>query len=289
MINVLITGSNGQLGNEIKLLSDKYSNVNFLFHDVDTLDITNIEALRALYTKEKPKFIVNCAAYTAVDKAETEIEKAYLINEKASQNLAVVSNEFSTKIIHVSTDYVFDGTKCSPYTETDPTNPVSVYGKSKLDGEKHFDGNKNALIIRTSWLYSTFGGNFVKTMIRLGAEKAELKVICDQVGTPTNAADLASTILQIIQLSIANESAFVAGIYHYSNEGACSWFDFASEIMSQCGLNCNVIPVETFEYPTPTKRPAYSVLNKAKIKKTFGIQIPWWKTSLIKCIDRMGK
>ena len=256
MINVLITGSNGQLGNEIRLQSDKFSSIHFLFHDVDTLDITNIAALRTFYTENKPQFIINCAAYTAVDKAETDIEKAYLINEKASQNIAIVSNEFSTKIIHVSTDYVFDGTNYSPYVESDPTNAVSVYGKSKLAGEKHLEGNKNAIIIRTSWLYSTFGGNFVKTMMRLGAEKNKLKVICDQVGTPTNAADLASAILNILQLTVANESAFVSGVYHFSNEGACSWFDFASEIMQQCELSCKVIPVETFEYPTPTQRPA---------------------------------
>jgi dTDP-4-dehydrorhamnose reductase len=287
MVNVLVTGSNGQLGNEIRLQTDKISGVNFLFHDVDTLDITDVAALKALFIEHKPDFIINCAAYTAVDKAETDIDKAYLINETACENIALVANEFSTKIIHVSTDYVFDGTNFTPYKETDLTNPTSVYGKSKLAGEKCFDNNLNALIIRTSWLYSNFGNNFVKTMFKLGSERTEIKVICDQVGTPTNAADLATAILQIVQLTIKSEKAFVSGVYHFSNEGACSWYDFASEVMLQFGLKCRVIPVETHEYPTPTKRPAYSVLNKSKIKSTFGIQIPWWKDSLTVCINRL--
>jgi dTDP-4-dehydrorhamnose reductase len=286
MSKILVTGSNGQLGNELRLLSVFLPDHEFLFHDVDTLDITSEKALENFFRANKPDFVVNCAAYTAVDKAESELDKAYLINDKAVENLAKLAGS-NTKIIHVSTDYVFDGLKGVPYIEKDTTNPVSAYGKSKLAGEKHLDENSNAMIIRTAWLYSSFGANFVKTMIRLGKEKTEIKVVADQVGTPTYAADLAKAIMQILKVSVEDKSAFVPGIYHFANEGACSWFDLASEIMQQVGLNCKVIPIETREYPTPATRPPYSVFNKSKIKTTFGIEIPWWKESLKNCLAVM--
>ena len=286
MSKILITGSNGQLGNELRLLSVFLPDQSFMFHDVDTLDITSENALLNFFRANKPDFVINCAAYTAVDKAESESEseKAYLINSKAIENLANACAEFNSKIIHVSTDYVFDGTKAVPYVETDLTNPISVYGKSKLAGESFLISTPNAIIIRTAWLYSSFGANFVKTMIRLGKEKSEIKVVADQIGTPTYAADLAKAIIRILKLTLEDKNAFVPGIYLYANEGACSWYDFASEIMEQTGLKCKILPIETYEYPTPAKRPAYSVFNKNKIKKTFGIEIPWWKDGLKNCL-----
>jgi dTDP-4-dehydrorhamnose reductase len=229
--------------------------------------------------------IVNCAAYTAVDKAESEVEKAFLINDSAVENIAKIASKFSCKIIHISTDYVFDGFGNKPYEEGDLTNPISIYGKSKLAGEQHVIMLPNAMIIRTAWLYSTFGNNFVKTMIRLGKEKKEIKVVFDQIGSPTYAADLAQVIIEILKLN--NTGYFKPGIYHFSNEGACSWFDLASEIMFESALNCKVVPIETHDYPTPVKRPAFSVFNKAKIKKTFNISIPWWKDSLKICLEKM--
>jgi dTDP-4-dehydrorhamnose reductase len=286
---ILVTGSNGQLGSEINKLASTLPQFNFLFHDVDTLDITDLKSLTNFFEKHNPNYIVNCAAYTAVDKAETDIEKAYLINDKAVENLAKVSTQFNARIIHGSTDYVFDGINHRPYIETDPTNPVSVYGKSKLAGEKHLENMENAIIIRTAWLYSSFGNNFAKTVIRLGKEKKDLRMICDQVGTPTYAADLADAIGKILKRSSENINGFVPGIYHFSNEGACSWYDFASEIISQCNLSCKVFPIATKDYPTPARRPSYSVFNKSKIKGTFGIEIPWWKESLKICLGLISK
>ena len=288
MSKILVTGSNGQLGNELRLLSVFLPTHEFLFHDVETLDISNENALSNFFRANKPDFLINCAAYTAVDKAESDSDKAFLINSKAVENLAKVSTEFNTKIIHVSTDYVFDGIKGIPYIETDLPNPISVYGKSKLAGESFLISNPNAIIVRTAWLYSSFGANFMKTMIRLGKEKNEIRVVADQIGTPTYAGDLAKAIIQILKLSLEKESAFVPGIYHFANEGACSWYDFASEIMEQSGLSCKIIPIETYEYPSPAKRPIYSVFNKNKIKKTFAIEIPWWKEGLKNCLALMN-
>lgn len=281
-MKILVTGSNGQLGNEIKELSSSYSGLDFIFHDVDTLDITDLSALKKLFEVEKPSFVLNCAAYTTVDKAESEFDKALLINGNAVSNLAEAAKISNAKIIHISTDYVFDGTSNIPYKESDPVNPVSAYGKSKLAGEKSLDGNPNALIIRTAWLYSSYGNNFLKTMIRLGKERSQLNVVFDQVGSPTYAADLAKAILDIV---IAEK--FVPGVYHYSNEGVCSWFDFAHEIMKLQSFSCKVLPVESHEFPTPTKRPAFSVLNKNKIKNTFGVVVPYWKDSLIECLRKI--
>lgn len=283
MIQVLVTGANGQLGNEFRILA-KDSNLSFIFTDVAELDITNSSAISLFLTQNKIDYIINCAAYTAVDKAETDIELATLINSKAPELLAIESKKRNIKFIHVSTDYVFDGKNYKPYIETDIVSPQSVYGNTKLQGELNaLRENSNTIIIRTSWLYSSFGNNFVKTMIRLGNEKDSLGVIFDQVGTPTYAKDLAQTILTIIS------SDFIPGIYHYSNEGACSWFDFAKEIHDLTKINCNVNPIETKDYPTPASRPHYSILNKSKIKNTYNIQIPHWKESLKKCIEKLEK
>jgi dTDP-4-dehydrorhamnose reductase len=231
--------------------------------------------------------IINCAAYTAVDKAETDIENADIENRKAVKKLALISKELNIKLIHISTDYVFDGKNFKPYCEEFQTNPQGIYGKTKLDGENEMrDINpKNSIIIRTSWVYSSFRNNFVKTMLRLGKEKEFLGVIFDQVGTPTYARDLAKAILDIIP-QIKNKKV---EIYNYSNEGVLSWYDFAKEIMRMAKLNCKVNPIETFQYPTPAKRPHYSLLNKSKIKSTFNVEIPYWKDSLDECLIKLGE
>jgi len=281
MLNVLITGSRGQVGSEIKQLSSNYS-YNFLFTDKNELDVTNKIYIFNFFDKNNINIIINCAAYTAVDKAEEEQELVNKINNKAVKYLAQVAKEKNIKLIHISTDYVFDGTNFRPYIETDIANPDSVYGKTKLDGEKALleINPKKSIIIRTSWLYSSFGNNFVKTMLKLGKTKNSLGVVFDQVGTPTYAKDLAKTILDILP-KIANESV---EIYHYSNEGAVSWYDFAKEIMRMRKTECAINPIETKDYPTPAKRPYYSLLNKAKIKEKFNIDIPFWKDSLRKCL-----
>ena len=282
--NILVTGSNGQLGSEIKELSKNYS-YNFFFTDRNNIDITSKDNIKAFCQTNNINVIINCAAYTAVDKAESDVENADLVNRKAVKKLALVSEELNIKLIHISTDYVFDGKNFKPYCEEFQTNPQGVYGKTKLDGENEMrDINpKNSIIIRTSWVYSSFGNNFVKTMLRLGKEKKELGVIFDQVGTPTYARDLALTILDIIP-QINNDKV---EIYNYSNEGVLSWYDFAKEIMKMAKLNCKINPIETFQYPTPAKRPHFSLLNKNKIKSTFNIEIPYWKDSLDECLKIM--
>ena len=284
--NILVTGSNGQLGSEIKELSKNYS-YNFFFTDRNNIDITSKDNIKAFCQTNNINVIINCAAYTAVDKAESDVENADLVNRKAVKKLALVSEELNIKLIHISTDYVFDGKNFKPYCEEFQTNPQGVYGKTKLDGENEMrDINpKNSIIIRTSWVYSSFGNNFVKTMLRLGKEKKELGVIFDQVGTPTYARDLALTILDIIP-QINNDKV---EIYNYSNEGVLSWYDFAKEIMKMAKLNCKINPIETFEYPTPAKRPHYSLLNKSKMKSAFNIEIPYWKDSLDECLKIMGE
>lgn len=284
--NILVTGSNGQLGSEIKELSKNYS-YNFFFTDRNNIDITSKDNIKAFCQTNNINAIINCAAYTAVDKAESDIENADLVNRKAVKKLALVSQELDIKLIHVSTDYVFDGKNFKPYKEEFQTNPQGVYGKTKFDGENEMrDINpKNSIIIRTSWVYSSFGNNFVKTMLRLGKEKESLGVIFDQVGTPTYARDLAKTILDIIP-QINNEKV---EIYNYSNEGVLSWYDFAKEIMKMAKLNCNINPIETFQYPTPAIRPHFSLLNKSKIKSAFNIEIPYWKNSLDECLKTMGE
>ena len=279
--NILITGVDGQVGNELRLLATNYQ-YNFFFANRVDLDICNEEALKLYIETHKITTIINTAAYTAVDKAEGEEELANKINHLAVKNLAKLSLEKNIKLIHISTDYVFDGENFKPYIETDRTNPNGVYGKTKLNGEiamQEINPN-NSIIIRTSWVYSSFGNNFVKTMLRLGKEKDTLGVIFDQIGTPTYARDLAKAILDIVPQIDNNK----VEIYHYSNEGVLSWYDFAQEIMDIKQLHCRVNPIETKEYPTPAKRPHYSLLNKAKIKNNFNITIPNWKDSLRECL-----
>lgn len=279
---VLVTGTNGQLGQSIKSIANKYPTIQFIYTDYYEMDITNLESCTNAFSKYKPQFCINTAAYTAVDKAESEPEKAHLINVVGAENVAKVCKEFDTILVHISTDFIFDGASKIPYLESDFPNPQSVYGQTKLEGEiaiqniweKHF-------IIRTSWVYSQFGTNFMKTMLRLASERNSLSVVNDQIGTPTNAVDLAQALLTIIQSPITHHpSPITFGIYNFSNEGVCSWYDFAKEIFLQKRIEINLKPIPTEAYPTAAKRPAYSVLDKTKIKKVFGIQIKDWKESL---------
>ncbi len=287
-MKILVTGAYGQLGNEINCLTDKYPDWQFFFTDVDSLDITSERALEDWFQNNKPDYVINCAAYTAVDKAESDVETAEKVNELAPKLLGKYSKKWGTKLIHISTDYVFDGEAFTPYSEEDKVNPKSVYGETKLRGEKNcLEENPETLIIRTSWLYSAFGNNFVKTMLRLGKERGQLNVVFDQTGTPTYAADLANSILSIIEISEKDFKKFVPGIYHYSNEGVASWYDFAKAIFEISGVSCNVNPVLSDQFPTAAKRPNYSVLNKFKIKNVFGITIPYWRDSLKICVERL--
>jgi dTDP-4-dehydrorhamnose reductase len=286
MSNILVTGSRGQLGSEIRALSSSY-NHNFFFTNREEVDITVKEAIEVFVDKNRIDTIINCSAYTAVDKAETEQDLADSINHKAVTYLAQIAKDKSIKLIHISTDYLFNGENFRPYIETDGSSPTGIYGKTKLEGEKALEriNPKNSIIIRTSWVYSSFGANFVKTMLRLGKEREVLGVIFDQVGTPTYARDLAKVILEILP-QVKNQEV---EIYHYSNEGVLSWYDFAKEIMRMAKLNCEINPIETKEYPTPAKRPHYSLLNKSKIKEKFKIIIPYWKDSLDECLKEMGE
>ena len=284
-MNILITGCNGQLGNELQLLEKNYSEHTFFNTDVHELDITNAEAIDKFVSSNNIDIIINCAAYTAVDKAESNKELCQVLNADAPAYLAKAISKRNGWMIQVSTDYVFDGTKNTPYVETDSPCPNSVYGSTKLDGEKAVEqACKNTMIIRTAWLYSSFGNNFVKTMMRLGKEKDELNVIFDQIGTPTYARDLAIAIMTAV------EKGIVPGIYHFSNEGVISWYDFTKAIHRLSGINsCHVRPIHTEEYPTAATRPHYSVLDKTKIKKTYGIEIPYWEDSLAECINILNK
>ncbi|MBC8005345.1 MAG: dTDP-4-dehydrorhamnose reductase [Verrucomicrobia bacterium] len=285
MTKILITGANGQLGSEIRKSASLYPGFSYLFTDVNELDITDPLAVEKMLTEEKPQWLINCAAYTAVDKAETDEETAWIINAVAPAILSEKTKAVGCRFVQVSTDYVFDGKNYRPYVEDDEVCPTSVYGKTKLEGELiSMTNNPLSLVIRTSWLYSSFGSNFVKSMIRLGMERDQLNVIFDQVGTPTYAGDLALAIMEIIRKTDSESHDFVPGIYHYSNEGVCSWYDFAIAIHQVYGIHCEVNAIESKEYPSPVARPPYSVLNKSKIKSIFGIQIPYWRSSLEKCI-----
>jgi len=286
MTNILVTGSNGQVGSELQALSPAYE-YNFYFTDRDSLDITDKSAVEEFVKNNEITTIINAAAYTAVDKAEDDKESADRVNHLATKYLAEIAKEQGCKLIHISTDYVFDGKNYKPYNEDDVTSPNGVYGATKLAGEKAMQNvnPKDSIIIRTSWVYSSYGANFVKTMLRLGKERDTLGVIFDQVGTPTYARDLARTILDILP-RITNEDV---AIYHYSNEGVLSWYDFAKEIMRMAKIECVINPIETKEYPTPATRPHYSLLNKAKIKKDFSITIPYWKDSLDNCLKVLGE
>ncbi|MGQ7869263.1 dTDP-4-dehydrorhamnose reductase [Sunxiuqinia sp. sy24] len=290
MVKILVTGAEGQLGSAIKAQAADLKDFQFLFTDIQELDLTNQAAVSLFVDTEEPDYIINCAAYTAVDIAEKEADLARLINTKVPAYLGRMGKKHQAKVIHVSTDYVFDGTSYTPYTENDLVNPESVYGKSKLNGEiALLKEAPSSMVIRTSWLYSSYGKNFLKTMVKLGEERDELRVVSDQVGTPTYAGDLAQVILTIISKTENKLCDWKPGIYHYSNEGVCSWYDFAKAIHELAGITCYVHPIATEEYPTPAVRPSYSVLNKSKIKRIFGIQIPYWRDSLKKCIIELKK
>jgi dTDP-4-dehydrorhamnose reductase len=285
MAGILITGAKGQLGSELNDLSKQYYGYDFTFTDIDDLDISNPESTREYINNLKPDWIVNCAAYNLVDKAESEPETALLINSLSVKNIAEAISGSDCRFIHVSTDYVYGGNSCVPYSEDFVPDPQSAYGRSKLAGEKHALVHPASMIIRTSWLYSSYGNNFVKTMLRLGAEKDTLKVVFDQTGTPTYAADLADAIMKVISGVIRNQHTFKAGIYNYSNEGVCTWFDFATEIITQKGLNCAVVPVLSKDFHQAARRPSYSVMDKTRIKENFNLKIPHWRSSLIKCLS----
>lgn len=285
MNKILVTGANGQLGNELRQLTEKYKNFNFLFTDVEELDITDLPAIDSFVETNKVDLIINAAAYTNVDKAEEDYDTALLINATAVGHLTKIATKYNIPLIHISTDYVFDGKNYIPYTEADKTNPLSAYGKTKLLGEKEALKHDKSLIIRTSWLYSSFGNNFVKTILRL-SDKPEIKVVFDQIGTPTYAADLAFAILQIAKQILSNNDAKY-GIYHYSNEGVCSWYDFAQMIIQLTQKSTKIIAVRSDMFPRPAPRPSYSVLDKAKIKQQFGIEIPFWLDSLKKCLQKL--
>lgn len=287
-MNILVTGSNGQLGSEIKDIIANYKYFSFFFMDLPDLDICNSNQLDAFFKDKKINIVINCAAYTAVDKAEHNSEIANKVNSEGVSNLIKALGKVNGKLIHISTDYVFDGYNSQPYLESDPVNPIGVYGETKRAGELAvLNSNLDALVIRTSWLYSSFGNNFTKTMLRLGGEKESLNVICDQLGTPTYAKNLAKTCLEILSGQRSSNISEKGKLYHYSNEGVASWYDFAISIMELAELNCKVKPIQTKDYPTLAKRPQYSVLNKTKIKEDFKIEIPYWRDSLKKCINKL--
>ncbi|MDR1745891.1 MAG: dTDP-4-dehydrorhamnose reductase [Tannerella sp.] len=281
--SILVTGANGQLGNAVRKLASGWEHCVFYFTDIDTLDLCNKGQIHDFLKSNPVEYILNCASYTAVEKAEEDREICMSINRDAVQNIGEIASVQGIKVIHISTDYVFDGNASHPYCENDRTNPLSVYGESKLAGENALLAVcPDSVIIRTAWLYSEFGNNFVKTMLRLGNERETISVVSDQTGSPTYAGDLAMAILTIV-----NHTSFVPGIYHYTNEGTCSWYDFAVKIMTLAGLKCLVQPVRTTEYPTRAIRPAYSVLNKAKIRQVYGVSVPDWPTSLEVCLQNI--
>jgi len=285
---ILVTGANGQLGKELREFSSLHTGLEFVFLSREDLPIHQFELVRKYFNALKPAYCINCAAYTAVEKAESEKDLAFLINGEAVGVLAAICKEHNTKFIHISTDYVFNGEAASPYTESFPTDPINVYGASKLEGEKQaMELNPDSIIIRTSWLYSSLGKNFVKTMMKLMSEKDKIKVVNDQLGSPTNAADLAEIIFNIIGLCHLQIYDWTPGIYNFSNEGIISWYDFAKAIKEFTNSPCDVKPISTKEYPTPAKRPAYSGLDKTKIQKTFGIKLKGWEASLKTCISNM--
>jgi dTDP-4-dehydrorhamnose reductase len=289
-MNILVTGSNGQLGSEIKDLEAHFTDFKFFFMDLSDLDICNNSQLDVFFKDKNINTVINCAAYTAVDKAEQDSEIANKVNSTGVLNLVNALEKVGGKLIHISTDYVFDGNSFLPYQELDQVNPIGVYGNTKRSGELEvINSDIDAIVIRTSWLYSAYGTNFVKTMLRLGNEREELGVIFDQVGTPTNGYDLAKTCLDILAYSKEANINSKGNLYHFSNEGVASWYDFSIAIMTLGKVNCHVKPIETKDYPTPAKRPHFSVLNKSKIKNDFEIDIPYWRDSLAKCILKINE
>lgn len=282
--NILVTGSNGQLGREMQIAAKPKNKDRFIFTDIAELDITNLSEIRRIVADNEVDVIVNCAAYTNVDKAEDDEKIADLLNNKAVRYLASIAKEFDATLVHISTDYVFNGAAHLPYNEKNPTEPIGVYGKTKLDGEQSvIDSGCNYIIIRTSWLYSQWGNNFVKTMQRLTKERDSLNVIFDQIGTPTYAGDLANAIVTIINTNQLDKK----GIYHFSNEGVCSWYDFAKMICEMSGNKCDIHPIHSEEFPCKVTRPHYSVLDKTKFKNTFNLSIPYWIDSLKICISKL--
>lgn len=282
-MNILVTGANGQLGHELRNQLEVDFKGQVLYTDIEELDLTNADAIEHFVAKNDITHIVNCAAYTAVDKAEEDKLQCSAVNVDAVKNIAKAADANGIKVIHLSTDYVFDGTAHKPYSESDKVNPISQYGTSKRKGETALLAlAPESVIIRTSWLYSPYGHNFVKTILRKATEGKELKVVADQIGTPTYAVDLAKAIVKILQ-----SHQWVEGIYHFSNEGVCSWYDFAKAIIRISGHNCPVVPIPTEDYPTPAARPYYSILDKSRIKATYGVEIPHWEESLADCINRI--
>lgn len=289
MSTILVTGASGQLGSEIRERSVRYGGYTFVFTDTGELDITDRNATASFIAELSPSWIINCAAYTAVDKAEEDEETATLINAGGVENIVSALDGSDCRLIHISTDYVFDGTSSVPYLEDDTPSPDSAYGRSKLAGEKAAMGWPQTLIIRTSWLYSSYGNNFVKTMLGKAGSMQSINVVFDQTGSPTYAADLAAAILEIISGVIQNRHVFVPGIFNYSNEGVCSWYDLAVEIVSVAGSECKVIPVRSSAYPSRVRRPAYSVLDKTRIRENYSLTIPYWRTSLNNCISKINR
>jgi len=288
---ILVTGQNGQLGQSIKVASSQYPQYQFTFTDRKALDLSDSKNITTYFEQNKFDLIINCAAYTAVDKAEDQYTLAKTINHLAVKQLAEIAQQHHSILIHISTDYVFDGSAHQPYTESTTTNPQNIYGSTKLKGEQAIEAAAcNAIIIRTSWVYSEYGNNFVKTMLRLGNDREQLNVIFDQIGTPTYAKDLAIGVLTIIDSLASSQTDFQKHnlyLYHFSNEGVCSWYDFAKAIFDLSGTQCTVQPIEAIDYPTPAKRPYYSVLNKAKIKQHYQLSIPYWKDSLQVCLNNL--
>lgn len=283
MIEVIVTGGKGQLAGCIRNAADGLDEYNFSYVDLDELDITDKNAVDVFFEKVEPSWCINCAAYTAVDKAESDTELAEKVNVDGAKYLAQASKNHNSKFIQISTDFVFDGLKGSIYSEMDDVNPLSVYGATKFDGEQMTSKEiEEHFIIRTSWLYSEYGNNFLKTMLRLGNEKDILNVVGDQIGTPTYAGDLAELIVSLIKY---DSEAY--GLYHYSNEGVASWYDFAKAIMDESKTDCKVLPIKTEGYPTPAKRPCFSVMDKSKIKNTLEMEIPHWRDSLKKCLIKL--
>jgi dTDP-4-dehydrorhamnose reductase len=286
---ILVSGKNGQLGSELQDYAKLNDRFHYFFSDADELDITDPSALAAAFEQYQPAYFINCAAYTAVDKAETDRDTAFRINATATGEIARQCKLHNTVFLHVSTDYVFDGNNTTPYLETQATDPVNYYGYTKLAGEQAaFEHNPRSIVVRTSWVYSRYGANFVKTMLRLMGERAELNVVSDQVGSPTYAKDLADALMQMVeQLEAGKVNGEPFGIYHYSNGGIISWYDFATAIRDSRQLACKVNPIPTTAYPTPAKRPAYSAFDKQKIQQVFGITIRDWQESLAECLSKL--
>lgn len=287
MSKVLVTGANGQLGREIKKIRNSFRQI-YTFTDIEELDVSDKEVLESYLAANPADYIINCAAYTDVDGAEEEVDRAMQLNRDVLINFkSCLEKHSQTRFFHISTDYVFNGELTRPLREDDRTDPLGMYGITKLEGEKVLMGHPRVMIVRTSWLFSVFGKNFVKSMINRMDLRSDLRVVYDQIGTPTFAEDLARAIMKIISDVDSGQSTFVPGLFHYSNEGVCSWYDLAVEVCRLINCKGNVIPIETHEYPTPAKRPVYSVLNKSRIKEVYGVEVPYWRESLEKCIKNL--